>query len=210
MSRFKDITGQKFGRLTVIILADCLLGKEARWSCLCDCGATTVSTGSSLRGWKSKSCGCVRNEKTIARNTTHGAYRTPEYNSWRSMLRRCYDPDSNRFARYGGRGIIVCPEWHTFDGFLKDMGKKPTPEHSIDRFPNVDGNYEPGNCRWATESQQQNNRTTNRLVTASGKTKTMSEWAVELGCKVATLWYRLDAGWSDEKTVSTSIRARRT
>lgn len=110
------------------------------------------------------------------------------------MSDRCRNPNNLRFKQYGGRGITVCESWRTFDGFLADMGECPD-GCSIDRIdPN--GNYEPGNCRWATEAVQQNNRTANRMIAFGGKTQSMADWAREVGIKPGTLRYRIEKGWS--------------
>ena len=150
----------------------------------------------SLRGGVSLSCGCLQRE--IA--TTHGESRvgayTPEYNAWSSMRRRCAARSGDKFRRYGARGITVCDRWReSFENFLADMGRKPTPKHSIDRVDN-DGNYEPSNCRWATAKEQQRNRGFNRLVTIGGKERCVSEWAEVAGITHGLIQHRLAVGVS--------------
>lgn len=118
-----------------------------------------------------------------------------EYRAWARMKRRCLDPRTDGYHRYGGRGITVCPRWlNSFENFLADMGPRPTDQHSLDRVNN-NGNYEPGNCRWATLDMQANNRRANRRLTHNGKSQGVSAWARELGCKPHTITMRLARGW---------------
>ena len=122
-----------------------------------------------------------------------------EYRTWRAMKARCHNTIDPKCANYGGRGIRVCERWaNSFEAFLEDMGRKPSPRHSIDRVDN-DGNYEPSNCRWATPKEQANNqrlKRSARMVEWNGKTQTMSDWARELGISVTLIHYRLEKGWS--------------
>ena len=130
--------------------------------------------------------------------TKHGLTGTPEHNIWCGIRRRCRNPRDRIYAYYGGRGIRVCERWNDFSNFLADMGRRPSPAHSIDRFPNKDGDYEPCNCRWATRQQQMRNKRDNRLLTLRGRTQCAAAWAQELGLSVHTLRRRLYAGYSDE------------
>lgn len=126
--------------------------KPQRWVCKCDCGKRTELTTHVLLGGKTTSCGCEHRWKT------HGRSDTVEYQTWRSMLKRCENPNHHKYPLYGGRGIRVCDRWHKFENFYADMGDRPSDKHSIDRYPDNDGDYELGNCRWATWSEQRRNQ----------------------------------------------------
>jgi hypothetical protein len=135
----------------------------------------------------------------------HGRKRSPEYNAWRAMRQRCEDPNNEDFARYGGRGIKVCDRWRSFPAFLADMGLKPSRQHSLDRFPDNDRGYEPGNCRWATIGEQCRNRgglRRNRLMTVRGETMCMKDASKLTGLPLTTIWNRLNRGLSDEEACS--------
>ena len=127
----------------------------------------------------------------------------PLWELYRAMVRRCHDPSFKHFKNYGGRGIAVCARWReSFAAFVSDVGPRPSPAHTLDRKDN-DGNYEPGNVRWATKSQQARNTRFNRLLTARGKTQTLEEWAIETGLPKSTLFNRIRRGWPDDKVVGT-------
>lgn len=163
-SKPKDMTGLTFGKLTVIAIGEGT-GRHTYWDCLCQCGKKSTVSGDQLRSGKTTSCGCRRAEANKETRMTHGHTaedkKSPEYESWAGMNKRCHNPNNHAYANYGGRGIEVCPEWRdSFEAFLDHVGMKPSPKHSIDRINN-DGNYEPGNVRWATAKQQANNRRTN-------------------------------------------------
>lgn len=135
------------------------------------------------------------------RRAKHGMYQTPIYNVWRQMKDRCTNPNNSRYHRYGERGIKVCDRWQEFENFFADMGHAPE-GMTLDRI-DVDGDYTPDNCRWATRQDQQNNMSTNRLFTHEGKTQTLAEWARELGLAYHVLKYRLNKGWQPPELFTT-------
>lgn len=196
-----DLIGKRFGRLLVISESDKRTKSRGMcWVCKCDCGAIkTVASQHLIRGLV-MSCGCYAKEKNREKNTTHGYYGTSTYKSWDKMIQRCTNPNCSGYEYYGGRGITVCEEWMSFDGFLKDMGERPQGT-SIDRI-NPDKGYFKDNCRWATYKVQANNTRRNQHVTYNGETKTIAEWAKEKGLKYDVLYSRLNSyGWSVEKAL---------
>lgn len=175
-----NLIGQRFGRLRIAETA--LPGilpsgrRYVRWRAVCDCGAETIVNTAHLRSGQTQSCGCLRRDNVIAPNTSHGeakhGNRSAEYRIWLAMKSRCQNPGHSRYADYGGRGIIVCDRWRDdFEAFLADMGRRPTPTHTIERKDN-DGNYEPGNCCWATRNdQRKNQRPRRQFVTAERRSE---------------------------------------
>jgi hypothetical protein len=154
-----DLVGQRFGRLVVVRFSHQTKHRRSMWWCLCDCGWSIAIDGGNLRGGNTESCGCLRSEVTAATSTTHGhaaGAGTAEYESWCAMLARVRATTGRRARDYANRGISVCPRWESFENFLADMGSRPAGT-TLDRIDN-DGNYEPGNCRWATASQQNSNK----------------------------------------------------
>ena len=201
---FRDLTGAKFGRLTAVEY----VGKR-KWKCLCECGQYTVTSGSYLTTGATKSCGCFRRETAKKYHGTHGLSSTPEYEAWQSMLARCYNPNIRGYHRYGGRGIKICDEWRqSFERFYSDVGPRPGPKYSLDRFPNNDGDYEPGNVRWATPQQQARNHRRNRLIEFAGETYIMTDLAEMVGIPPGTFHFRLMAGWPIRKIILSPVRRR--
>lgn len=195
--RFTDLTGKVFGRLTVIAFA----GKQ-RWYVRCECGVTGTKNGMDLRSGDSKSCGCLKREQLGDRRRTHGKCKTPEYRAWSHMIGRCENPTDHKFPIYGGRGITIAPRWReSFEAFLEDMGPRPSSRHSIDRI-DVNGNYEPTNCRWATTKEQGRNTRTNRPLTFNGETRLIVEWAEVLGVTPSLITWRVNHGWTVERALS--------
>ncbi len=197
-----DLTGQKIGRLTVLKFLG-MRGSHTIWRCQCDCGASATSVqGQNLRNGNTTSCGCFARE-TAKGTPTHGATNTPEYWAWLSLRSRCQNSSDKSYKHYGGRGISVCARWNAGDGiktafecFIEDVGFRPTSKHSLDRWPNKNGNYEPSNVRWATWTEQQNNKTNNHIVTWKGKPRTLAEVASEIGMRYGILHGRIYRGWS--------------
>lgn len=199
--------GVRFERLLVVSAS---AEKPYHWVCRCDCGAERPVRADSLTSGNSKSCGCIQREKIRDRghrNATHGhtrqGHRSPEYRAWSHLMSRCYNPNVDHYPSYGGRGISVCAEWReSFEAFLADMGRRPSPLHSIDRKDN-DGNYDPDNCHWATRAEQGLNKSTNRRLEFQGKRLTITEWAGIMGVTPRMISGRLKRGWSVEKTLTT-------
>ena len=159
----KDLTGQAFGRLTVVSFAGSVKGRTT-WHCSCACGGTRTAVGSDLKNGRTMSCGCLQAQVRSSSHTRHGGRDWPEWRVWQSMIRRCHSPKATSFSYYGGRGIAVCDRWrqgadglHGFECFIADMGRRPSGGLTLDRINN-DGNYEPGNVRWATRREQQHNK----------------------------------------------------
>jgi hypothetical protein len=165
MGRLVDLTGQKFGRLKVERRAENDKGRRARWLCWCDCGnrESVIVTGYDLRTGHTHSCGCWKVEAAVQRLTKHNHARqgkiSPEHRAWASMKSRCLNPNHPKYKYWGGRGIKIHPPWvSSFEAFFAYVGPKPSPKHSVDRYPNRDGDYVPGNVRWATQEEQRGNR----------------------------------------------------
>lgn len=193
--------GDRFERLVVIGNGKRDNAGRQRLICKCDCGTEKEFDAYNLKSGKSKSCGCLRIQLTIKRNTKHGMSCSCEYSSWTYMIQRCSNPNFSEYNRYGARGITVCDHWrNSFEAFLKDMGNCPL-GRSLERIKN-DQNYEPGNCKWATPAEQARNRRSNRRLTCHGRTQLLVDWADELGVSAQAIINRLKCGWSIEKALS--------
>lgn len=193
MPKLIDLHGQRFGRLLVVGLGD-IQNTTPRWKCVCDCGNESLVSGSSLRTGRQQSCGCLKLEKLIAREVTHGLSRSTEYSIWNAMKYRCGNPNSDAFHRYGGRGINVCEAWiHSFENFLSDMGPRPSKNHTVERRDNSVG-YSKENCYWATYREQNSNTRKNVTVDDNGETVTVAEWARRHGISPQTVYGRLRRG----------------
>jgi len=155
--RLIDLMWQKFGMLRVVGRVIKQKSSATYWVCKCDCGRKKTVNGAYLKSGKTTNCGCVKGQELKFKK--HGMAETSEYSTWCNMINRCYNEKTTSFKYYGALGVAVCEKWRkSFKSFIKDMGKKPSPEHSIDRYPNTKGNYEPGNCRWATRKEQNQNK----------------------------------------------------
>jgi hypothetical protein len=205
MTQRLDLHGQRFGRLVATAMAE-RNHRGPRWLCRCDCGKESVVSTRELRTGSTRSCGCLgverRTAAAVAANQTHGMARTPTYEVWFNMKRRCLDPRHKSYADYGGRGIRVCERWLAFENFLADMGVRPA-GLTLER-DDVNGDYGPGNCRWATWLQQVRNRRCTVLLSAYGETKAMTVWAEDPRCAVAltALQKRVEAGWAHEDAIA--------
>ena len=198
MSKAINLVGQVFGRLTVLKRVENNKHNRAMWECVCECGKIITVEGAQMRSGHTSSCGCFKIDQT----RKHGMWRTPEYCAWDTMKRRCNSPQDKGYKYYGGRGITVCDEWmKSFPAFFKHIGHKPSSLHSIDRINN-NGNYEPGNVRWATRQEQNNNTRHNHLVTVGEITLNVSQWAKINNIKRDTIYARIRLGWKPEKAVS--------
>lgn len=179
--------GDRFGRL-VVTQKVVSPGVWSRWIVTCDCGTEKMVQSSHLFAGNSLSCGCLRDELSSKRNVKHGAVGTAEYSTWRSMKNRCGNSRSKDYPNYGGRGITVCERWSLFENFFADMGVKPE-GGSIDRIE-VNGNYEPGNCKWATQKEQTENRRSSQHVVFGGERMTVAESARRLGMHRSAIFNR--------------------
>lgn len=220
-SRLINITGQKFGRLTVGAFIGIDKNRASLWLCRCSCGKQVIIKGNSLITDHTKSCGCFMREVNGQRMkdtlTTHAMAsaksRHPLYKKWGSMLTRCRNPKDHNFKKYGGRGIQVCERWLKFENFRDDMLQSYT-EHAkvfgasdttIERLsPN--GNYEPKNCRWATKREQAMNKRNTIFLEYLGQKQGLSEWARTFNIKPHTLMARIDMGWSVEKALTQKVK----
>lgn len=150
-TKFIDRTGMRYGKLTVIRRHGTNASRKVTWECVCDCGATTIVPSGSLATGNTTSCGCYIKEK----NTKHGGWKKSSYNTWRAMMRRCYNPKDKDYPRWGGRGILVYEPWHDYATFAADVGE-PEGKETFDRI-DTNGGYVPGNVRWATPTVQARN-----------------------------------------------------
>lgn len=201
-----NMAGKKFASLTAIRPVGTNSSRGFVWLFLCDCGKSAELTGSEVRRGNIKSCPDCAAEIKLRAVTTHGKTKSPEYAIWSAMKRRCYNPGSYRFCDYGGRGIEVCSRWReSFEAFLMDMGKRPSRLHSIDRYPNNDGNYEPGNCRWATRKEQARNKRNNRKIIIDGVVKIAIDWALVAGISETGIRAREKRGLSGKELIVPSF-----
>jgi len=187
----KDISSQKFGRLTAIRFSHLSQNKTKLhyWLFKCDCKNEKILSKNEVVRGKAKSCGCLFRDM----GTTHGCTNTLTYQSWESMKKRCLNKNNRFYKNYGGRGIKVCDRWlNSFENFLEDMGKKPI-RKTIDRINN-NGNYEPSNCRWITKKDQCNNKSNNLSINFKGKTQSLTQWCEKYKLKYNSTYYHIKKG----------------
>lgn len=194
--------GDRYGLWTIVGNSDELVPLKSRVLCKCCCGQERPVLARSLFYGKSKSCGCLQ-RASVSR---HGKFGSRVYRIWQSMKSRCFNKTHMNYHRYGGRGISVCDEWrNSFDAFYRHMGDPPSESHSIDRFPDADGNYTPGNCRWATPCEQRENQPDVVFITCNGKTMTIGQWSRESGINQSTIRSRIRRGIPPEVAVTSCV-----
>ena len=204
--KMADLSGRRFGRLTVQAEAGRNAKKGVMWQCLCDCGNTTVVASTNLIQGHTQSCGCLHRKQNI----THGATDTKLYGVWINVKTRCNNPRNRAYPQYGGRGIRLCEEWESFQDFQNWAIKSGYADGlTLDRI-DVNGNYSPENCRWADMKTQQNNRRNNHVIEFNGVRKTLSEWSEATGLSSSTLRTRLSIlGWPIERALTEPLRERK-
>lgn len=194
----KDLTNMEINNLKVISFIGTNKKHRAVWKCLCNCGNEFTAVGSEIIRGKVKSCGCLN--KSI-----NGLYKSRIYRIHHSMMSRCYVQNIESYKYYGKRGIKVCDEWHDFMNFYNwSINNGYSDDLTIDRI-NVNGNYEPSNCRWVTRKEQANNTSSNVYIYYNGETKTLSQWAEKVGIDRRTLYKRFSMGWNIEKALTTPV-----
>lgn len=207
------LVGTQFAFLTIVAAAERRRADgfmQDVYTCRCVCGNELVRSKASLRKNPDTRCRQCAGEQAAVTRGADGRDGTPTHNSWRAMHTRCYQQSHAAYPRYGGRGITVCRRWHDYDNFLADMGERPEGT-SLERKENSKG-YAPDNCYWATRTEQQRNRRSNRYLTADGRTQLLADWAKELGTKPTTIWLRLEKlGWSEQDacTVPVALRGKK-
>ena len=211
--RFKDIDGQRFGYWAVLGFAGHVSFPSGTtrclWFCECVCGEIRKLGGSELRTSHSRSCGCAYRRPTdhhFIHGATVGDKATPEYRACQAAKSRCTNPNNADYYLYGGRGIQF--NFDSFQDFFNHIGPRPTPEHSLDRWPNNNGHYERGNVRWATKLEQSRNRRCSWHFTVNGVTRSLTEWSSLTGRAVKTIANRRRLGWCDQCAVTNSFHRK--
>ena len=191
-----DIEGRRFGMLVAVEELPRLNGMR-QWRLKCDCGGERIAMQKAFAsGGRMRSCGCANRHAVV-----HNLSNSPEYRHWINMISRCENPNTPGYEHYGGRGISVCKRWrHSFEAFFQDMGERPSPQHSVDRI-DVNGNYEPDNCRWADPHTQGRNTRCNHIVVFQGREMTLAEAADHSPVTYNTVLYRLKRGWPPEAAI---------
>jgi hypothetical protein len=210
MGKRMDLVGRRFNRLVVQEFVGKDKNRGLKWNCLCDCGKEKVVLADNLRSGTTQSCGCLQKERASNAQTKHGNCKNKRaskiYSVWQNMKDRCYNSAHKYYKHYGGRGIIVCPEWlESFENFYKDVGDIPD-GMTFDRSNN-NGNYEPGNWRFATQKEQNNNTRVNKPIRYKELVHTASEWISILNLQITrrALLRRLNYGWSEERAIETPV-----
>ena len=180
-----DRIGQVFGRLTVVAVSS----RAGHLTCKCECGKVKDIASNNLYKGTTRSCGCLAVELSSKRLSTHGQKGSPTWSSWQAMKSRCLDPANVAFSRYGGKGVTIDPKWYEYEGFLEDMGERPEGT-SLDRFPDVSGNYCKLNCRWATDKQQARNKSSSRTVLLNGEVMHLYDACESLGVSSKKVYCR--------------------
>ena len=209
-----DISNQKFGRLTAIEKSTNICGKTA-WKCLCDCGNIAYVSTSNLTCNRIKSCGCIKQELLMRRNITHNQRHTRLYEVWKGIKQRCYNPKHRAYHNWGGRGIKMCEDWKNnfqsfydwsyANGYSPENQKDEKNKLTIDRI-DVNGNYEPSNCRWVKRSKQARNKRANKIISYRSEEHCLVEWCEYLNLNYPTIYSRLNKGWSVERAFETPTK----
>ena len=200
-----DIRGRRYGRLVVLERAANDKHQKAMWLCQCDCGNQIIVRGGTLRSGQQKSCGCYNKElqANFKGRYKHGGKDTRLYTIWKVMRQRCFNPHTTNYKNYGGRGITICEEWNDFSRFREwALNNGYADNLSIDRI-NVDGNYEPQNCRWSTVVEQARNKRNTMMIYYKGKPTSVRQVAEEVGIEYGTLRGRIIRGWSVDRAINT-------
>lgn len=202
----KDLTGQQFGKLEVLRRVG-TRNKQVVWECKCQCGQEITVLAGNLRNGSTLSCGCLNRKKVAERQKTHGETNTRLYRIWHNMKSRCQNPNIKDYADYGGRGITVCPEWRdSFEAFRDWALANGYQDNLTIERNNINGNYEPQNCKWITNREQQSNRRNNRIISGFGRTQTIQQWADETGVSRETIAARLKRGWPTEIALTAPVK----
>lgn len=208
MGSFIDMTGQKYGRLTVVERVQ-VKKWRVHWLCQCDCGNKVVVESSNLRNGNTQSCGCYQRDRTSEASATHRMFGTRIYRIWRHIKNRCLNKKEDNYKHYGGRGIKVCEEWLQFEPFMAwALSHGYADNLTIDRI-DVNGNYTPENCRWASVQEQHYNKRNTRFIVFNGEKRSIAEWANIIGVKYATLYRRLEKH-PPEIALAMKLRTRKT
>lgn len=207
MVKWQDIIGEKFGILTVKEYIPGINRKgqnevKPKCVCVCECGRERIVMATHLRSGHTRGCGfCLK--KGLQHKKTHNQSKSLTYKSWVSMKTRCHNPEAKNYSEYGGAGIVVCEKWlFSFQNFLSDMGERPTAKHTIDRYPNMKGIYELGNCRWATPKEQQQNRRNTYFVIYEGEKIALSELSDRFNANHSRVLARVQRGWDVKKALT--------